>query len=148
MQDNQEEKTEVEEDIIIEKKLDDKNEVIIDKYHKGKLLGKGGFAECYEFTSENDGIIYAGKIIDKTKFKRKENKETNFQFFQKEKKNINNPKIVNVKSYFEDENNAYLVLEKCNNNSLNHLLSKRTKLTEIEATCYMFQLTQGLLFFT
>ena len=149
MQDNQEEKKEVEEDIIIEKKLDDKNEVIIDKYHKGKLLGHGGFSQCYEFKSENDGIIYAWIIFDKTKFKRKENKETEFQFCRKEieiQKNLNHPKIVKVKSYFEDENNAYLVLEKCNNNSLNHLLSKRTKLTEIEVQCYMFQLIQGLLF--
>ena len=157
MKDNQEEKKKVEEDIIIEKKLNDRSQTIIDKYHKGKLLGKGGFGQCYEFKSENDGIIYAGKIIDKKKFKEKKGEkeseilrvQRNKEYLQREidyQKNLNYPKIVKVKSYFEDENNVYIVLEKCNNNTLNHLLSKRKKLTEIEVQCYMFQLIQGLLF--
>ena len=154
MKDNKEEKNEDEKNIIIEKKIVGKKEVTIDKYHKGALLGKGGFGLCYEFRSENDEIIYAGKILDKTKFKEKRNqKETEIQ---KHKENIQNeieyqrnlkhPKIVKVISYFEDENYVYIVLEKCNNNTLSHLLKTRKKLTEIEVQCYIFQLIQGLLF--
>ncbi|CAF1528780.1 unnamed protein product, partial [Adineta steineri] len=45
--------------------------VIIDpktraQYAKGKFLGKGGFARCYELTDVNTGQIYAGKIGPKT----------------------------------------------------------------------------------
>lgn len=35
---------------IIEEKIVKQNgEVVIKKYLKGKFLGKGGFAKCYEF---------------------------------------------------------------------------------------------------
>jgi len=33
------------------------------RYIKGKFLGKGGFAKCYEFTSQETGAITAAKVI-------------------------------------------------------------------------------------
>lgn len=37
---------------IIEEKIQKHNgEVVIRKYIKGKFLGKGGFAKCYEFVN-------------------------------------------------------------------------------------------------
>jgi len=38
----------------------------IRKYSKGKMLGKGGFAKCYEFTSLETKKITAAKIIVKS----------------------------------------------------------------------------------
>jgi polo-like kinase 1 len=35
------------------------------KYAKGKLLGKGGFAKCYELTNIENKRLYAAKIIPK-----------------------------------------------------------------------------------
>ena len=35
--------------IIEEKIVKQNNEIQIRKYQKGRLLGKGGFARCYEF---------------------------------------------------------------------------------------------------
>lgn len=35
-------------------------------YEKGRFLGKGGFAKCYEFTNQNNKILYAGKVVPKT----------------------------------------------------------------------------------
>jgi len=32
-------------------------------YHKGKFLGKGGFAKCYEFISEETKSVFACKLI-------------------------------------------------------------------------------------
>ena len=32
-------------------------------YHRGKMLGKGGFARCYELTEQATGKNYAGKAI-------------------------------------------------------------------------------------
>ena len=35
-------------------------------YEKGKFLGKGGFAKCYEFYRMSDRKLYAGKVVPKT----------------------------------------------------------------------------------
>ena len=35
-------------------------------YSKGKFLGKGGFARCYELIDLNTNRIYAGKVVSKT----------------------------------------------------------------------------------
>lgn len=35
------------------------------RYLKGKFLGKGGFARCYELTEMNSKEIFAGKIVSK-----------------------------------------------------------------------------------
>ncbi len=37
--------------IVEEKIVKSTGEVIIKKYLKGKFLGKGGFAKCYEFVN-------------------------------------------------------------------------------------------------
>lgn len=51
---------------IIEEKIYKYNgEEIIKKYVKGKFLGKGGFAKCYEFKCLNNKKTYAAKIVRK-----------------------------------------------------------------------------------
>lgn len=40
-------------------------DVNIKEYMKGKMLGKGGFAKCYEFTSQETKKVLAAKIIPK-----------------------------------------------------------------------------------
>jgi len=53
--------------IIVEEKVVRFNgDICIKKYTRGKLLGKGGFAKCYEFTSNETKKLSAAKIIDKT----------------------------------------------------------------------------------
>jgi len=45
-------KTESGDPQIVEEKISKVNgEIAIKRYAKGKLLGKGGFAKCYEFTN-------------------------------------------------------------------------------------------------
>jgi len=34
-------------------------------YYRGKLLGKGGFAKCYEFVCSETKKTYAGKVVEK-----------------------------------------------------------------------------------
>ena len=38
------------------------------RYEKGKFLGKGGFAKCYEITDLDTSKIFAGKIVPKVIF--------------------------------------------------------------------------------
>ena len=35
-------------------------------YEKGRFLGKGGFAKCYEFVRVENKQLYAGKVVPKT----------------------------------------------------------------------------------
>ena len=39
---------------------------LIKRYRRGKLLGKGGFAKCYELISMDSGRTYAGKVVPKS----------------------------------------------------------------------------------
>ncbi len=34
-------------------------------FKRGKFLGKGGFARCYELLAEREQLIFAGKVISK-----------------------------------------------------------------------------------
>ena len=52
-----------EDDLVIEKIQINNEEPHIKKYKKIRLLGKGGFARCYELLDEETHKTYAGKII-------------------------------------------------------------------------------------
>ena len=41
-------------------------EVAVKKYSRGKFLGKGGFAKCYEVTNLESKKVLAAKIIAKS----------------------------------------------------------------------------------
>lgn len=61
---------------IIEEKITKTNgEVIIKKYSKGKVLGRGGFAKCYEVTNLESKRISAAKIIAKSSLNRSRAKQ-------------------------------------------------------------------------
>jgi polo-like kinase 1 len=61
---------------IIEEKITKTNgEVIIRKYSKGKALGRGGFAKCYEVTNLETKRISAAKIIAKSSLNRSRAKQ-------------------------------------------------------------------------
>lgn len=52
--------------MIIEEKISKVNgDIHVKRYSKGKLLGKGGFAKCYEITNLESKKILAAKIIPK-----------------------------------------------------------------------------------
>lgn len=51
--------------IIEEQVVKPTGEMTIQKYAKGRFLGKGGFAKCYEFTNMQTKQVCAAKIIDK-----------------------------------------------------------------------------------
>ena len=49
---------------IVEEKFKKPNgEIGIKRYIKGKYLGKGGFAKCYEFVNTESKFVHAAKII-------------------------------------------------------------------------------------
>ena len=50
-------------------------------YEKGKFLGKGGFAKCYEFFRLSDRKLYAGKVVPKTLLQKSHQKVSFFNIF-------------------------------------------------------------------
>jgi len=129
---------------IIEEKITNNNgEVQIRKYIKGRLLGKGGFAKCYEFINQETEHSSAAKIIPKKSLVKSRAKQKLISEI-KIHKSLHHPNIVAFEHYFEDSENVYLLIEICLNQTLNELLKRRKKLTELEVQCYAIQIIKAL----
>ena len=50
-------------------------------YEKGKFLGKGGFAKCYEFWRMSDHKLFAGKVVPKTLLQKSHQKVCSHSIF-------------------------------------------------------------------
>ena len=128
---------------VVEEKIKVTGDVQICKYYKGRLLGKGGFAKCYEFNCAENGKLFAGKVIAKSSLIKSQAKQKLTSEI-KIHKSLNHPHIVAFDHYFEDTENVYILLEICQNQTLNELLKRRKRLTEIEVQCYIVQLIKAL----
>ena len=129
---------------IVEEKITKGNgEVQIKKYIKGRLLGKGGFAKCYEFINQETEHSSAAKIIPKKSLVKSRAKQKLISEI-KIHKSLHHPNIVAFEHYFEDSENVYLLIEICLNQTLNELLKRRKKLTELEVQCYAVQIIKAL----
>ncbi len=130
-------------DIIEEKRTTDSGETVLRRYQKGRFLGKGGFAKCYEVKDIETGRISAAKIIEKaslTKGRARQKLMSEIKIH----KAMSHPNVVKFENYFEDAQRAYIILELCPNQTLKEMVKKRKKLHELEAQFYMQQLVSGL----
>lgn len=112
------------------------------RYRKGKLLGKGAFAKCYELTDIETCAVYAGKIIAKSRLSKPHQKEK----MEREidiHRSMCHENVVALCDYFNDDRNVYIILEHCRRKSLDHVLKARKVLTEPEVRYYMRQLVEG-----
>ena len=129
--------------VVEEKIIKVTGDVQIRKYYKGRLLGKGGFAKCYEFTCAENKKIFAAKVVAKSGLVKSRAKQKLISEI-KIHKSLHHPQIVAFELYFEDTENVYILLEMCQNQTLNELLKRRKRLTEIEVQCYIVQLIKAL----
>ena len=128
----------------IEEKIKTLNkEEKIRKYTKGKLLGRGGFAYCYEFVCQDNNKHFAAKVINKENLKQPRQKQK-LLIEIKIHKSLHHNQVVAFEHYFEDKENVYILLELCYHQTLNELLKRRKTLSELEVQCYMIQLIKGL----
>ena len=139
-------KVEDDQPTIVEEKIVRVNgEVAIRQYSKGRFLGKGGFARCYEFSSMETRKLTAAKIVPKaslTKSRAKQKLMTEIKIHR----SLHHPHIVGFEHFFEDSENVYILLELCTNQTMNELLRRRKRLTELEVQCYMNQVISALLY--
>lgn len=129
--------------VVEEKIIKVTGDVQIRKYFKGRLLGKGGFAKCYEFNCAENHKVFAGKVVAKSSLVKSRAKQKLISEI-KIHKSLHHPQIVAFEHYFEDTENVYILLEICHNQTLNDLLKRRKRLTEIEVQCYIVQLIKAL----
>lgn len=59
-------------------------------------------------------------------------------------KSIHHTNIVGFEHFFEDNENVYILLELCHNQTMNELLRRRKRLTELEVQCYLLQILNAL----
>jgi polo-like kinase 1 len=129
--------------VVEEKVVKVTGDIQIKKYNKGRLLGKGGFARCFEFTSQDSKKIYAAKVVAKSSLVKSRAKQKLISEI-KIHKALHHTNIVGFEHYFEDTENVYILLEMCHNQSLNELLKRRKTLTELEVQCFVVQLIKAL----
>ena len=128
----------------IKEKLNDPHSANkIRKYTKGKLLGRGGFARCYEFICQDNNKVFAAKVINKQNLSTERQKQK-LRTEIKIHKSLHHNQVVAFEHNFEDSENVYILLELCQNQTLNEFLKRRKTLSEIEVQCYIIQLVKGL----
>jgi serine/threonine protein kinase len=113
------------------------------RYIKGKFLGKGGFAKCYEAIDCESKAKYAIKIVNKASVQ----KPRAYAKLKSEiaiHRNLAHERVVKMYTYFEDTENVYILLELCPCSTLNDLLRKKRRFSEPEALYYMYDLIMGV----
>lgn len=129
--------------IIEEKIIKANGDIALKKYSKGRFLGKGGFARVYEFLTIEFKQIYAGKIICKSSLTKARARQKLMSEI-KIHRSLHHTNVVRFEHFFEDSENVYILLELCTNQTLNELIRRRKRLTEIEIQCYSFQVIAAL----
>ncbi|XP_068107328.1 serine/threonine-protein kinase PLK2 [Hyperolius riggenbachi] len=113
------------------------------RYCRGKLLGKGGFAKCYEMTDLTTNKIYAAKIIPHSRVSKPHQREKIDKEIELHR-TLNHRHVVQFYHHFEDKENIYILLEYCSRRSMAHILKTRKVLTDPEVRYYLKQIVSGL----
>ncbi|XP_072162806.1 serine/threonine-protein kinase PLK1-like [Diadema setosum] len=112
-------------------------------YTKGRFLGKGGFAKCYELIDDATKAIYAGKVVSKALLVKPHQKDKMTMEIHIHR-SLNHKHIVGFHSFFEDKDNVYVLLELCRRRSLMELHKRRHAITEPETRYFMRQCILGV----
>lgn len=112
------------------------------RYTRGRFLGKGGFAKCYEITDIDTKEVFAGKVVPKALLMKPHQKEKMASEIAIHK-TLNHAHVVGFHGFFEDDDFVFVVLEICRRRSLLELHKRRKAVTEPEARYFLRQLIQG-----
>ncbi|XP_028914573.2 serine/threonine-protein kinase PLK1 [Ornithorhynchus anatinus] len=122
-------------------------EVLVDprsrrRFLRGRFLGKGGFAKCFEITDLDSKEVFAGKIVPKSLLLKPHQKEKMSMEISIHKSLLHRH-VVGFHCFFEDSDFVFVVLELCRRRSLLELHKRRKAVTEPEARYYLRQIILG-----
>ncbi len=114
------------------------------RYRLLDKLGEGGQGIVYRAEDPAEGTIVAIKVLRSDRA----GDTTVLRRFRKEARlmaEANNPQVVNLLEYNEEDGIPYLVLEFVAGESLGRLLTERARLDESEALAIMAEVARGLM---
>ena len=132
-------------EIIEEKYKNAAGDDFVRKWQKGRVLGKGGFATCYEFKNMDNGVKWACKLVEKKSLTQNKAKAKLMSEI-KIHRCLKHKNIVQFHNFFDDENRIYIMLEICENDSLHEMLTKRKTIEELEVQYFARALVTMLVF--
>lgn len=109
------------------------------RYKKGKFLGKGGFAHCYELIDTETKTIYAGKIVPKSMLTKPHQRDKMTMEIDIHR-SLSHIHVVGFHGFFEDKDHVYILLELCRRRSLMELHKRRKALSEPEVRYFLKQM--------
>jgi len=115
------------------------------RYRRGKLLGKGGFAKCYEATDMDTMELFAVKIVAKasiSKPRAHEKLKSEIAIHN----SLSHEGVVKFYNYFDCPEYVYIILELCPSQTLNEFMKRRPnkRLSEAETMFYLYDLIVAL----
>ncbi|OXB68836.1 hypothetical protein ASZ78_002251 [Callipepla squamata] len=111
-------------------------------YVRGRFLGKGGFARCYELSEADSREVFAGKVVPKSLLAKPHQKEKMSMEIAIHR-SLAHRHVVGFQGFFEDSDFVYVVLELCRRRSLLELHKRRKALSEPEVRYYLRQTILG-----
>lgn len=112
----------------------------INSFDIGQLIGRGGFASVYRAIFRSSGEEVAIKISSKARIRQMEMEDRVKNELIIHSALPKHASIVKVLTYFEDEENTYLVMELCSHGNLYKELRGRRIFREVEAKHILKQL--------
>ncbi|XP_005505819.2 serine/threonine-protein kinase PLK1 [Columba livia] len=109
---------------------------------RGRFLGKGGFARCYELAEAEGREVFAGKVVPKSLLVKPHQKEKMSMEIAIHR-SLSHRHVVGFHGFFEDSDFVYVVLELCRRRSLLELHKRRKALSEPEVRYYLRQTILG-----
>lgn len=122
--------------------LTENGDLLTRKYQLGRLLGRGGFASCFELRDVDSLQTYAAKVVLKPNLQHTHNKQKLLAEIELHK-SLQHPGVVCFERSFEDSERVYLLMELCADN-LQDVLQRRQRLSELEVQNYTSQLVSTL----
>ena len=120
--------------IIEEKVKTSSGETRVRKWQMCQVLGKGGFATCYEVKQVDSSTKVACKLVKKaslTEVRAKQKLMSEIKIHRQ----LKHQHVCQFQNFFDDEYNIYIMLEICPNETLLEMLQRRKRLEEIEVQC-------------
>ena len=113
------------------------------------LLGTGGYGEVYKVKKKRGTLVqkdpfYALKIFNKINLYKENDKGSRILTEIKIHRSLNHEHICKYEHSFEDKRNVYILMEYCENGTLQSYIRTRKYLEEYEIRYYMFQVLSVL----